>query len=601
LPGNVSFDKLPIPFRAVATNLLTGQEVVLDHGSLPHAIRGSMAAPGLFAPIELDGRTLVDGGLVANLPVQIARDMGGEVIIAIDIGSPLLGKADINSPLDVTAQMLGILIGQNVRAQKDLLLPTDVLLSPALGDLKFSDFSHAASAIEAGEAAARTALPALRRYALPPAQYVQFRDLQLARVSTTRPRIDGIEVVTTGRVPGDYVKGFLNVKPGDTYDPEKLKEATQEIATSGYFDSVTHELIETGGTTTLRVEANEASWGPNIFRFGLSLNSDFNGNGAFRVAVGHRLPWITPSGLEWRNDLVLGSDLTGIRTELRQPIPGTAGWYVAPYGEFRQQNQNIYLNDLILSSPVSSQPFALYQLTTTRGGIDLGIPLGRIGELRAGFEYANFVDEPRSFIPADFVGLPGTGNFLPVQRSRLLGPRVRLVLDQLDHVLYPRSGYYLLAENEVSLQGGDSGYSETHVRGLWATSIGNHSFNVGVEAGGDFGMGQQSQPAGFFLGGFQRLSAYPPDQFAGNYVLFARLAYLHPLAKFDAPPFRDLFLGFSAEAGNVWIKENKFGTGPYRQSYSAFLGMTSSVGPLYLGIAGAPSVFNVYFQLGRPF
>jgi NTE family protein len=114
-------------------------------------------------------------------------------------------------------------------------------------------------------------------------------------------------------------------------------------------------------------------------------------------------------------------------------------------------------------------------------------------------------------------------------------------------------------------------------------------------------MGQQSQPAGFFLGGFQRLSAYPPDQFAGNYVLFARLAYLHPLAKFDAPPFRDLFLGFSAEAGNVWIKENKFGTGPYRQSYSAFLGMTSSVGPLYLGIAGAPSVFNVYFQLGRPF
>ncbi len=423
----------------------------------------------------------------------------------------------------------------------------------------------------------------------------------MARISSTRPRIDNIEIVTAGRVSSDYIKSYLHTQVGDIYDPEKLKEATQEIATSGYFDSVTHQLIEVGGTTTLHVEANEASWGPNIFRFGLSLNSDFNGNGAFRVAVGHRLPWINSSGLEWRNDLILGSDITSLRTELRQPIPNTDNWYIAPYGEYRQQNQNIYINDLFLNQPPNLLPFAQYQLQTTRGGIDLGIPIGRIGELRAGFEYANFVNEPKSYIPADFLGQPGTGNFFPVGRARLVGPRVRLVLDQLDHVLYPRSGYYFFAENETSLRGGDNGYSESHVKALFATSVGSHTFNFGVEAGGDFGMGATAQPAGFYLGGFQRLSAYPPDQFAGNYVLFARAAYLHPLKSFDTPPFKDLFLGLSAEAGNVWIKENQFGHGPYRQSYSAFLGVTSIVGPLYLGVAFAPSVVNVYFQLGRPF
>jgi NTE family protein len=397
------------------------------------------------------------------------------------------------------------------------------------------------------------------------------------------------------------VRRSLNTKEGDLYDPERLKASMQEIATSGYFESATHELIETDGKTTLRVEANEASWGPNIFRFGLSLNSDFDGSGAFRLSVGHRLPWITDTGLEWRNDLVLGSDIVSIRTELRQPIPNTPGWYVAPYGEYRQQNQDIFLNDLILNQPANPLPFALYQLTTTRGGIDLGIPLWRLGELRVGAEYADFVDRPKSFIPADFVGLPGTQNFLPVSRARMFGPRVRLVLDQLDHALYPRSGYYLFAENETSLLGGGYGYSESHVKGLWATSVGRHSFNFGAEAGGDFGMGDQSQPPGFYLGGFQRLSAYPPDQFAGNYVLYARAAYLTPIASFDAPPFRNLFLGLSAEAGNVWIKQDEFGRGSYRQSYSAFLGVTSSVGPIYFGIAAAPSIFNVYFQLGRPF
>ena len=141
LPAEVDFDKLPVPFRTVATDLGSGQPVVFDHGSLPTAIRASVAVPGLFAPIRVGGRTLVDGGLVSNLPVQLARDMGADVVIAVNVGSPLEDPASLNSPADVTQQMVTILMNQNVATQKGLLHGSDVLLEPQLGDLSFTDFA----------------------------------------------------------------------------------------------------------------------------------------------------------------------------------------------------------------------------------------------------------------------------------------------------------------------------------------------------------------------------------------------------------------------------------------------------------------------------
>jgi NTE family protein len=179
---------------------------------------------------------------------------------------------------------------------------------------------------------------------------------------------------------------------------------------------------------------------------------------------------------------------------------------------------------------------------------------------------------------------------------------VRLVLDQLDDVLFPRSGYYLYLQNETSVLGNGNNYSESHAKGLWATSVDGHAFNFALEAGGDFGVGDEAQPVGFFLGGFQHLSAFAPDQFAGNFVLYGRVTYLTRLRTFDSPPFHSLFLGLSAEAGNVWLKESDFGRGSYLQSYSVFAGLTSSLGPVYFGVAYAPSnIVNVYFQFGRPF
>ena len=243
VPSNGSFDQLAIPFRAVATDLETGERVVFDHGSLPLAIRASMAAPGLFSPIEVNGRTLVDGGLTDNLPVDVARDLGADIVIAVDIGTPLKKRGEINSPADVAQQMVGILIGQNVKAQRDSLKPSDILIRPDLGDITFTDFTRAPEAIRDGSAAAEELSARLGSLSLSPASYAEYRaGHQPKAAGREQAKIDRIEIDSHGRVPAGYIERYLSVKPGDAYDAQNVNQQLDTLATTGYFASVTHEF-----------------------------------------------------------------------------------------------------------------------------------------------------------------------------------------------------------------------------------------------------------------------------------------------------------------------------------------------------------------------
>jgi NTE family protein len=206
VPGNTPFNQLPIPFRAIATDLQTGQKVVLENGSLPQAIRASIALPGLFAPTEVDGRTLVDGGLVSNLPIETAHDMGAQVVIAVDIGSPLRPLDALASPADVMQQMIGILIHQNVARQREQLDANDVLIEPSLGPLSFTDFANAPQAIAAGEAAARAALPKLQHLALSPEQYAAWRAAHMTPVAkSVRITRTSAPATSTTRMPSTRI------------------------------------------------------------------------------------------------------------------------------------------------------------------------------------------------------------------------------------------------------------------------------------------------------------------------------------------------------------------------------------------------------------
>jgi len=173
--------ELPLVFRAVATDMLTGEMVTPTDVALFTAMRASMSVPGAFAPITVDGRVLGDGGLVSNLPVQLARDLGAEVLIAVNLGTPLAGPEALSSALGMAQQMLNILTEQNVTRSLRELAPRDVLITPDLTGVQFMDFSQVPRSVEAGAAAARAQAGRLAQWSVTPAQFESFRQRRTAQ------------------------------------------------------------------------------------------------------------------------------------------------------------------------------------------------------------------------------------------------------------------------------------------------------------------------------------------------------------------------------------------------------------------------------------
>jgi len=599
-PGDIDFDRLPIPFRAVATDLETGERVVLHNGSLPLAVRASMAVPGLFAPARVDGRTLIDGGAASNLPIDVARQMGADIVIAVDIGTQLKRADQLDSMAAVTSQMIRLMMSRDVVAQKATLRPTDILLEPELGPLSFTDFGAMKESVAAGVEAATQSAGRLAALSPGEAQYASWR-AGLAHDAALPPdtRIDRIEIATAGRVPQSRVEQALHLKPGDVYDSAEVDNDLARLVQTGDFESVSQTLTGPPGDRVLRVEANEKSWGPNFLLFGLGVSTNFDGDGAFTLQIGHRLPWITQSGLSWRNDVVLGSRDLGWRTELRQPVFGQV--YLAPYASIRRNDVNVYGDN-----DTNGRPVASYLQQDMRVGLDIGVPLGHWGEARAGVARARTSFQPRSSILAQVDEGDGTGGWqiskLSFSSLTQTVATVSVKIDQLDDPVFPRHGFYVDTRAEVGLGSEEDSYDIAQARGLWAASHGIFSLNAAFEVGGPTG-GKRDAPAYVFsLGGFQRLSAYAQDQFSGAYILYGRLTGLAQLAKGGSGPLRGLFAGLSLEAGNVWNTSKEFAHGPWLSSTSVFVGTTTAIGPVYFGVAVAPrGVHNVYFQLGNRF
>ncbi len=593
LPANIDFARLPIPFRAVATDLSQGSEVVLDHGSLPRAMRASMAVPGLFAPFVIGARTLVDGGLVSNLPVQTARDMGADVVIAVNIATPLQDAAQLQSPTAVAQQMVGILIQQNVKAQKALLGRGDVLIEPHMEGMSFTDFARGKDGINAGWEAAQAQQARLLQLSLPPQQWQAYLAARQRgdQALASGTRIDAIEIHSGSHIPASYVRSRLAVREGDLYDGQQISQQLAQLATRGDFNAVTQELVRRDdGSNVLVIEAEEKSWGPQYLLFGLGLSNSFNGHGGINLQIGHRYPWINDSGLEWRNDLLLGAKGASLESELRQPIWGNSGSYLAPYLQIRRRYVDVYLD----GSDVKASPVNEYRIDSAIAGLDLGVSLSRLGELRMGMSYQHVKYAPSYNLPPD-----SGAQFQSYQSSQPVA-RLRLTIDQLDDALFPRKGYYLSAEANRGFGSEERRFSDMQAKTLWAFSRDNNTINVALE--GASSLSANSAGLGFTLGGFQHLSAYAPDQFFGNYLLYGRLSWLRDLADDALPGLRKPVLGASLEAGNVWQSRDAFGDGPYKKSLSLFLGGTSPVGPLYFGVAlGQQGVWNLYLQLGRVF
>jgi NTE family protein len=581
------FDGLPIPFRAVATDLESGAPVVLDRGDLALALRSSMSVPGVFAPIEVEGRILGDGGLVNNVPIDVARAMGVDVVIVVNIGTPVAGRETLGSVVGVTAQMINILTEQNVQRSLATLGPRDVLVAPSLGALTSADFAKAAEAIAAGEAGARAVLGRLQALAVSPQAYAEWREAH-PRLRRPRARIDFVEFDgSTVTNPARFAAQF-ETQPGTDFDVGRAERDARTLAAGGDYLRADYRLVRRGDSDGLVFDLEDKPWGPNYLRVGLDLSTDFQGRGAFNLKVSHNRHWLTPAGTEWRNRLQIG-EVPSVFTELYHPLRWTIGlsndWFVAAYATAERQTGTLY-------DPDDGAELARFKRTAAAAGVDLGQPWGRFGELRIGLATQRIRARP-TLVAAPLASVAGA----VVQRQT--GLRLGMVVDQLDYANFPTRGFRAVADLRLG-EGSDEGRFHTlEAEALGVSTVGPHTFSAfGLARGAS---AQQRNAIGRYqLGGFHQLSGYRDGQLLGNYVLLGRLGWYMKLP-YQPVISRAFFVGATAEVGNAWATREAFRLGAVRTGMSVYFGADTGVGPLYLALTHAPrGSSGVMLFLGRP-
>jgi NTE family protein len=591
-----SFDQLPTPFRAVATDMETGQPVVMDSGDLATALRASMSVPGVFSPVTVGERILGDGGLVDNLPVGVARRMGADVIIAVNIGTPLAGRETLGTVLGITAQMVNILTEQNVQASIATLTPSDLLLTPPLGKLTSADFERAPELVRIGREYADTVTAALQRFSAPQDRYARWVSARVeAAVGNTERvgRIASIRFEGVNERRAERLEAGLDTGVGQRVDVDRIEDDLQKLAAAGDYERIDYSLVRRPGTDQedLAILLRENNWGPNYLRLGIDLRTDFQGQGAFNLRLSHNRHWLNDSGAEWRNRVQLGETL-GVFSEIYQPLGLASERFVAAYIDGRVRKVELF-------AP-SGEALALVQRQGVQVGADIGWPIGlrgTIGEMRLGV-----IGAQRSTTP-ELVSRAIPLNVAQTQRWREAGVRATVMADQLDYANFPSRGYRAMGEAVVGRRSYDnlpSGPFDRIEASVTAVkSWGPHTLNVGARLAraSDVPLGAVDE---YSLGGFQQLSGYRVGQVAGNYLAFGRLTYYRRLP-FDAGPARALFAGGSLEAGNAWANRRDVSLRDLRGAGSLFIGADTGIGPLYLSLVSAPKGFTgLYLFLGRP-
>jgi len=577
------FDQLPTRFRAVATNLETGSAVVIGDGDLTTAMRASMAAPGAFAPVEYRGLLLVDGGLAENLPVDVARTMGVDVLIVVDAGYPLQPRKDLVSLPSISNQVLAILLRRDSERQLQTLSAGDIVVSPQLGDFSSYDFVDTLKIVNAGEHAAQSVADRLQALAVSDdayAHYLQARNAARSGLPTVQfVRVDADSMQYQRQIQdmfGDFV--------GSTLDPGALKGQIDRLYGRGDLELLDYRLVQDPtGQEGLDFTAQRNSWGPNYLRFGVSMEDDFQGFTIFNAAARLDFTELNSLGAAARLDLQAGTaPLVG--TELYLPLSNTTRYFIAPHLQAEAHN---------IAQDEDGRQVGWYRVSSFDDGIDFGREFGDWGELRFG------AGETRG---SSHVSL---GDFSVPSSDFNVGQFfTRFGYDTLDSPNFPHSGQALTAQLTVEGNGGgEQGTNQFKFDWRAAHSWARNTIVAWFSSGTTIGGSETNVRTFFPLGGFLNLSGVRAETLAGPQYAIGRLIYLHKVGNggegiLDVPAY----VGVSLEEGNVWDSRGQVGVGNTHKDASVFVGADTYIGPAYLA-AGYDETGSIVFYvfLGRSF
>jgi len=571
-----SFDDLPTPFRCVATDMLSGDAVVLKDGSLAQSLRATMAIPGLFTPVELDGRVLADGGLVDNIPTDVARQMKADIVIAVNIATPSVARKDLESITSFLSRSVDIMTMANDRSALNL---ADARITLDLAEFDILDFSHADEIIRLGYQGAVNKASELQKYALPDDEWQQYLEQREARKRKPEASADLLQV---SGVSGDEQKHLQRRLQRFLHQPlnlDQLDTRLTRITGDGQFDSLGYEGFVQNGVPGLRIVAHQKNYGPPFVD--LAVNVDGSGVAAFDFSAGARVTFMDVdhhSG-EWRNDLLLGSSNLAA-SEFYQPL-GYTHLFVAPYAFASKLPRNEFTGETRV---------AVFGDERAGGGFDLGYNTGRRSELRFGYEI--FAGKLAPLIgSAGLSSVTGsTGEF-----------RTRYVWDGQDSPAVPSLGTRIVASLSRVLQSPGLVHPIDQLDVQTSTFIptGPKTSLFFVASGGTTFHGTAGPFQVFTLGGAFHLGAYLPQEFVGNHYAYSSLGFRRELYHLPQLVGGKIYWGGWYEAGTAFNDPN---TIVVRGTFNLGFIADTIVGPIAVAGSVSPTgESRVNFSIGRLF
>jgi NTE family protein len=579
LPSPISFDSLPVPFRAVAADIETGERYAPDRGDLATLVRASMSVPGAFAPVAVDGKLLIDGGIANNLPVEVALEMGADVLIVVDLLCDLAKRDTLTSPFSVAGQMVNLLLKQNSTTSRALVRSQDVVIEPNVSAFTALEFERGVELMAIGETATQSVLGQLQQLSVSADQYERYNSARTAQRS--RPKaIAFVRIKGTEHASQERIAQQIRSKAGDPFDRQIIEEDVNRLYQSGYYQSIQYTVVQEGEQQGVEIEIAEKEWLDNFFRFGFSLEDDLDGNDAFRLAIAYRMnSTLTKDGYgEIQFEIGRSPKLA---LELYQPIGNASPYFINPYLGFSRYG---------LTVQEDGEQIAEYSRSEYFGTLNFGRKIGTDGEFTVGVTRAS------GELNRD-VGDP----LFPEFSYQVGEYAVAINLDLLDRPDFPKEGYAFNARyrNSVDELGASDEFGDLSGAVTVPWTFGRNT--VGVRLDYAYTFDKRPVERLFSLGGFGSVSGFNSNSLIASDYMTAQLVGFRQFSEVANPLF-DLafFLGGTIEFTKIQNDSERIGDQDLITSGSLFFGGDTPLFPIYLGVGLADTGDkSVYLNVGR--
>jgi len=580
--GIRDFNDLNIPYRAVATDLRSGESVVLSHGDLAMAMRASMAVPGIFTPVELDGQVLVDGGVLNNIPVDAILDMGADIVIAVDVGASTALKSemdDYNSLGEVVARTYTIV---QRPSQEQQLARADVVIEPDLRDATSTQFHRAAEIIPTGQVAAEAHLGELQAYSVSDADFSDYLRKQRRRRSETVV-INRVDIEGNSSVAEGLIRQRIHTHPG-LLNVKTIYEDLNRIHGLGLFQTVSYELTpQDDGDYLLTYTAREKFWGPHYFHLGLKAESSSETPLIWSILLNYTRTQLNPYGGELNMELEGGGDVRRLYSEWYQPITASGKFFLAPSINLYSRDVDYYYNDVDVAE---------VEENVAAAELDAGISGFEYGEFRVGVQVA----DARTDGYSGFLSLG-------VEHTTVVAATTRFALDQLNDPVFPTRGYQFLANGLFAFDEAGSTYSfnRLEAKARLPLSWRRHTLTPRIALGSSLGT-KLPFYALFDIGGAESFAGYAPYQFFGYYYGVGQLEYRYRIGQLPPTLGAGIYAVLRGDAGRTWLDADDIDAQDADFGLLTGLAADTIIGACRISVGKAEGLNpRLYFSIGNVF